>query len=66
MIEKLCFWNIRSVNTQESFERLMDPKRRNHYSYIALVEPFLWPQELDKYKRRLGMENAVANSSSKI
>ncbi|KAK6773984.1 hypothetical protein RDI58_029223 [Solanum bulbocastanum] len=66
MIEKTCFWNIRSVNTQESFERLMDLKRRHHYSYIALMEPFQGPYDLDKYKSRLGMDKAMANYSSKI
>ncbi|KAH0638863.1 hypothetical protein KY285_035449 [Solanum tuberosum] len=53
------------VNTR-TFERLQDLNRRNHYSYIALLEPFQSPAELDNYKRRLGMQYAKANCSGKI
>lgn len=66
MIDKLLFWNIRSVNTQESFEKLIDLRRRHKYAYIALFEPFQGSQEIENYKRRLGMESAKANISGKI
>jgi len=66
MIEKILFWNIRSVNAQKSFERLMDLNKRHRYSFIALMEPFQNPSELDEYKRKLGFEHAGVNSSGKI
>ncbi|XP_049414796.1 uncharacterized protein LOC125877592 [Solanum stenotomum] len=66
MINKVLFWNIRSVRTQKSFERLIDLHRRNHYSYIALLEPFQNPAELERYRIKLGMPKAKASSSAKI
>lgn len=44
----------------------MDLNRKHHYSYIALLEPFQCPSELEKYKRRLGKQQAKVNCSSKI
>jgi len=66
MINKILFWNIRSVRTQKSFERLIDLHRRNHYSYIALLELFQNPTHLEKYKIKLGMPKAKVSSSAKI
>jgi len=66
MIEKLIFWNIRSINTQKSFERLLDLNHRHHYSFIALMEPFQNPSELEQYKRRLGFDKAGVNQNGKI
>lgn len=66
IVEHILFWNIRSVQTQNSFERVLDSKRRYHYSFIALLEPFQRPQKLELYKRKLGMEHAVGNFSNKI
>jgi len=61
MIGKTIFWNIRSVKSQKAFERLMGLNRRHKYNFIALMEPFQDPQELEQYKRRLGMLNAYCN-----
>ncbi|KAG5599373.1 hypothetical protein H5410_030743, partial [Solanum commersonii] len=58
MKQNIIFWNIRSINTQKSFERLMDLNNRYHYSFIALMEPFQNPSELEQYKRRLGFDKA--------
>lgn len=44
----------------------MDLNRRHQYSFVALMEPFQDPLELDQYKRKLGFNNAYANSSGKI
>lgn len=66
MIEKLLFWNIRSVNTQNAFGRLIDLHRRYKYSFIALMEPFQDPSGINQYKRRLGLDNARVNASGKI
>ncbi|KAH0679678.1 hypothetical protein KY284_020763 [Solanum tuberosum] len=66
MIGKAIFWNIRSVKYQKAFERLTGLNKRHRYSFIALLEPFQGPQELEQYKRKLGMQNAYWNCSSKI
>jgi len=66
MINKIIFWNIRSIRTQKSFERLVDLHKRHQYSYIALLEPFHSPSELEAYRRKLGLPNARVNYSSKI
>lgn len=47
MIDKIIISNIRSVNTQNAFERLTMLNRRHQYSLIALMEPFQGPEELD-------------------
>ncbi|KAK4733470.1 hypothetical protein R3W88_007731 [Solanum pinnatisectum] len=66
MIDKVLFWNIRSVRSQNAFERVTDLNRRHHYSYIALLEPFQSPFKLEYYRRKLGLPNAKVSSSAKI
>ncbi|KAG5586609.1 hypothetical protein H5410_047043 [Solanum commersonii] len=61
--DEALFWNIRSVNTQNSFGRLMDLNRRHQYAFVALMEPFQDPSELDQYKRNLGFNSALDNCS---
>ncbi|KAK4706364.1 hypothetical protein R3W88_034059 [Solanum pinnatisectum] len=66
MIDKILFWNIKSVKSQNAFERVIELHRRHHYLYIALLEPFQSPSELEQYSRNLGLQNAKANCSAKI
>lgn len=66
MIDKALFWNIKSINTQNAFGRLTNLHRRQKYSFIALMDPFRDPSELDQYKRGLGFDNALVNCSGKI
>lgn len=65
MIDNILFWNIRSINTQNSFERLMDMNRRFHYSSITLMESFQGPPHIEDYNIRLGFNHATINSSRK-
>lgn len=37
---KMIFWNIRSVNTQQAFERLTNRNGRYYYKHIGLMKPF--------------------------
>lgn len=66
MIEKIFFWNIKSINTQKTFERLLERNRRYHYSIIALMEQFQEPSQMEEYNRKLGFNNAAVNCSRKI
>lgn len=66
MLYNIMFWNIRSVNSQNAFEKSIDLKRRHQYTFIALFEPFQGPQEIDLYRRRIRMQNAKVNCSGKI
>ncbi|XP_060200867.1 uncharacterized protein LOC132629156 [Lycium barbarum] len=66
MMIKSLIWNIRSVNTQQAFQRLVMLQRRYKCSIVALMEPFQNCRHLHKYRRRLGMETAFANSNGKI
>ncbi|XP_049362608.1 uncharacterized protein LOC125827346 [Solanum verrucosum] len=66
MIEKAIFWNIRSVKSQKAFERLRDLNRKHKCNFIALMKPFQGPQELEQYKKKLGMENLYCKCASKI
>ncbi|KAG5631909.1 hypothetical protein H5410_003626 [Solanum commersonii] len=56
----------KAVRTQKSFERLMDLHKRNQYSYIAILELFQSPSELQKYRLKLGLPKAKVSSSAKI
>lgn len=66
MIGQILFWNIRSVISQNSFERLIDLNRRYHFSFTALFESFQDLKDIHKYRRRTRFENVIINSSSKI
>lgn len=66
MIYKVLFWNIRLVNTQSAFGKLIDLNSRCHYSFIALMEPFQGPDKIQNYRTRLGFDHATVNNSSKI
>ncbi|KAG5570617.1 hypothetical protein H5410_060383 [Solanum commersonii] len=55
-----------TINTHNAFGWLTDLHRRQRYSFIALMEPFQQPSELDTYRRGLGFDNALVNSSGKI
>lgn len=66
MIEIMLFWNIRSLRTLKAFDRPMDMHRRQHYSFIALMESFQEPAQIEVYKRKLGFRNTAVNTSGKI
>ncbi|KAG5579373.1 hypothetical protein H5410_050000 [Solanum commersonii] len=40
MIDNIVFWNIRSVNTQNAFERLLDLNRRHHFHILLSLSHF--------------------------
>lgn len=61
MIDKALFQYIRSMNTQNAFERFADPNRRFRYSFISRMEPFDDPKEIHQFRTILGFDNAVAN-----
>jgi len=63
---KAFIWNIRSVNTQKAFTRLIQMHKRQQYWFMGLMEPFEDWQGLEECRRRLGMKHAVANSYGKI
>lgn len=66
MVDKALFWNIRLVNTQNAFERLIDLNKRSHCSFIVLMEPFQGQDEIQSYKVRIGFDHVVVNISGKI
>lgn len=59
-------WNIRSVNDQKEFTRLITMHKRHQFCFIGLMEPFYESLNSDDYKRKLGMQYATANISCKI
>lgn len=44
----------------------MEMNKIHHYSFIALMEPFQKPSQIEEYKSKLGFDNAIANYSGKI
>lgn len=63
---KALSWNIRSVNTQCTFERLKTIKAQYNLSFICLQEPFVRSDQIMTYMRQLGMEGCHSNSNHKI
>ncbi|XP_019262022.1 PREDICTED: uncharacterized protein LOC109239885 [Nicotiana attenuata] len=59
-------WNIRSVNTQQAFERLIKMHRKNNYEFIGLMEPMQQSRTLERYRNRIGFSQAISNVSNKI
>lgn len=63
---KSLIWNIRSVNTQQAFQRVIILHRQHRFSIIALMEPFQNCRHIQTYRRRLGMEAVLSNINGKI
>ncbi|XP_070010386.1 uncharacterized protein [Nicotiana sylvestris] len=59
-------WNIRSVNTQQAFERLTKMHRQNHYEIVGLMEPKQQAKKLERYRNKIGLAQAISNVSNKI
>ncbi|XP_019257599.1 PREDICTED: uncharacterized protein LOC109235801 [Nicotiana attenuata] len=59
-------WNVRSVNTQQAFERLITMHRQHHFEFIWILEPMQQAGKLERYRRRIGLAQAVVNISNKI
>lgn len=59
-------WNIRSVNTQRAFTRLITMQKRHQFSFIGVLELFQDNTTIEEYKNRLGMKYAAANHAEKI
>ncbi|XP_059289461.1 uncharacterized protein LOC132042981 [Lycium ferocissimum] len=59
-------WNIRSVNSMEAFTRLIQMQNKYHFGFICLMEPFQEVSKLENYRRRIGLQHALANCSRKI
>lgn len=66
MMNRIIFWNIRSVNSQQAFERLTNLNRRNQYWHIGLMEPFQDSSNIEMYERTLGHHTELANCSGKF
>lgn len=58
--------DIRSVNTQQAFTRLITMQRRYQFYFIGIMEPFHDRQHIEEYRRRLGMKNAILDVSGNI
>ncbi|KAG5582450.1 hypothetical protein H5410_053077 [Solanum commersonii] len=63
---KALLWNIRSVNTQKAFTRLINLNKRYQFYFIRLMEPFEDRQELEEYRRKFGMKHSTVNVNGKI
>ncbi|XP_070041580.1 uncharacterized protein [Nicotiana tomentosiformis] len=59
-------WNIRSVNTQRTFERRITMQRQYHFDFIGIMEPMQRSRKLEKYRRQSGFAQAIVNTSNKI
>ncbi|XP_070054441.1 uncharacterized protein [Nicotiana tomentosiformis] len=63
---KTLIWNIRSVKTQQAFQRVITMQKEHGFFIVALMEPFQTQGLIQTYRRRLGMEFAISNVNGKI
>lgn len=66
MMNKILFWNIISINSQQDFERLTNLNRINQYWMIGLMEPFEDSNKIYKYRHILKPHSALTNNNDKI
>lgn len=59
-------WNIRSVKTHQTFQRVINMQREHVSFIIALMEPFQKQRLIKNYRMILGMEPAISNINGKI
>lgn len=59
-------WNVRSVNTMQAFKRLITMHRQHHFEFIGIMEPMQQSSKVEKYRRRIGLAQAMVNVSNKI
>ncbi|OIT28638.1 hypothetical protein A4A49_64033, partial [Nicotiana attenuata] len=58
--------NIRSVKTQQAFQRVINMQREHDFFIVSLMEPFQKTRHIQKYRRRLGMDAEISNVNRKI
>jgi len=63
---KAFIWNIRSVKSQQAFQRVQMLHKFHNFLFIGLMEPFQDSRHINKYRRRLRMSNATTNCNGKI
>nr|XP_009620919.1 uncharacterized protein LOC104112639 [Nicotiana tomentosiformis] len=63
---KTLIWNIRSVNTQQAFQKVINMQKQHRFCIVALLEPFQKQGFIHYYRTRLGMETALSNINGKI
>ncbi|KAG5595376.1 hypothetical protein H5410_036608 [Solanum commersonii] len=63
---KARIWNIRSVRTQNAFQRVQMLHGFHKFNFVALMEPFQHVRCLNRFNRRLRMTKGYANNNGKI
>lgn len=63
---KALIWNIRSVKSQKSFQRVQMLHNFYTFGFLALLEPFLHVRTINRYRRRLKMPFVTHNSNRKV
>lgn len=59
-------WNIRGVRPKNAIHRLKNLININNYNFEVVFEPFLNSNKIDGYKRLLGFQHYLANTSEQI
>ncbi|XP_070034821.1 uncharacterized protein [Nicotiana tomentosiformis] len=65
-MDNVLIWNIRSVNTQKAFQRLINLHRKYNFYLIGLIESWQDINKLEVYRRKLGIESAFVNVNGMI
>lgn len=53
LIDNALVWNVRFVNTQKAFQKLINLHMKYNFYLIGLMEPWQDTNKLEKYRRRL-------------
>ncbi|KAM3232911.1 hypothetical protein P3L10_018270 [Capsicum annuum] len=63
---KAIFWNIRGVRTKKSNHRLRNLISIHKVDFVALLEPFLGLNKVDKYMKYFGYQHSLTNLNGQI
>ncbi|OIT29625.1 hypothetical protein A4A49_57336, partial [Nicotiana attenuata] len=66
MMIKTLIWNIRSVRTQQAYQRMINMHKEYGFFIFSLMEPFQKDGHIQRYRIRLGMDAAYSNINGKI
>ncbi|XP_075111586.1 uncharacterized protein LOC107825614 [Nicotiana tabacum] len=64
-MDNVLIWNVRSVNTQKAFQRLIKLHRKYNF-YLIGLETWQDIDQLEIYRRSLDIKTVVANVNGKI
>lgn len=63
---KAIFWNIRGIRTKIANHRLRNLIKFYKVDFVAILEPFLNMNNIDKYMKYFGYQHSIPNLNGQI